>query len=184
MPYVPIVADKETQMDVYSKLLKERIIILSGEITDENINLYIAELLLLANQSNEDIYLYINSPGGSVLAGLALYDTMNYIKPHVNTICIGLAASMGAFLLSAGKKRYALENSEIMIHEPSSGFKGNASEIFNQTNWLLKMKKKVDAILASNTHHSIAEIEHATKIDNYMSAEEALSFGIIDEILK
>ena len=144
---------------------------------------WIAELLYLESVSDEDIYIYINSPGGSITAGLALYDTMKFIKPKVITICVGLAASMAAFILSAGEKRYALENSEVMIHEPSTNFGGNASDIFNHTKWLERIKNKVDLILAENTKHTINEIITATLRDNFMDSKTALEFGIIDEIL-
>ena len=187
MHHIPVVKEKtplgEQYYDIFSRILKERIILLAGELTDEVANIIIAELLYLASESEDDIYIYINSPGGAITAGLAIYDTMKYIKPNVSTICIGLAASMGAFILSSGYKRYALENSEIMIHEPSTGFQGNASDIFNHTKWLERIKRKVDSILALNTKHTIEEIENATKRDNFMDSKEALEFGIIDEIL-
>ena len=187
MNYIPLVIEKngnqETSYDIFSRLLKERIILLNGEITDEKANVWIAELLFLAKESDDDIYMYINSPGGSVTAGLAIYDTMKYIKPKVITICIGLAASMGAFLLSSGDYRYTLKNSQIMIHEPSTNFGGNASDIFNQTKWLEKVKKKVDTILASNTKHTLDEIQEATKRDYYMDSDEAINFRIVDSIL-
>ena len=188
MTYIPMVTVKDREglktYDIYSRLLKERIILVSEEITDQSSGIIIAQLLYLASESDEDIWLYINSPGGSVTAGLAIYDTMQYIKPNVNTLCIGLAASMGAFLLSGGKKRYALPNSEVMIHEPSTGMNGNASDIFNHAKWLEKLKYKVDSILAKNTKHTIKEIEEATLRDKFMDAFEALEFNIIDEILQ
>lgn len=187
MPYMPIVTEKthfgEISYDIFSRLLKERIILLNSEINDTSSNIWIAELLYLESVSDEDIYIYINSPGGSIVAGLALYDTMKFIKPKVITICVGLAASMAAFILSSGDKRYALKNSEIMIHEPSTNFGGNASDIFNHTKWLERMKNKVDFILAENTNHTVNEIIAATLRDNFMDSETALSFGIIDEIL-
>lgn len=187
MTYIPIVVEKngstEISYDIFSRLLKERIILLNTEITDISANIWIAELLYLASQSDDDIFIYINSPGGSITAGLALYDTMNFIKPKVNTICVGLAASMAAFILSSGNKRYALKNSEIMIHEPSTNLGGNASDIFNHAKWLEKIKNKVDFILAENTKHTINEIVAATLRDNFMDSQEALQFGIIDEIL-
>lgn len=188
MTYIPVVIEKssssEVGYDIYSRLLKERIIFLDSEITNQNVNLWIAELLFLTSKNDDDIYIYINSPGGSVTAGLALYDTMKYIKPKVITICIGLAASMAAFILAAGDKRYALKNSEIMIHELSTNIEGNATDILTHTKWIEKIKNKVDGILAFNTNHTIEEIQTATLRDNYMSSDEALNFGIIDEILK
>ena len=187
MQYIPTVTEKtasgEIHYDIFSRILKERIILLNSEINDTTANIWIAELLYLESVNSDDIYVYINSPGGSITAGLALYDTMMYIKPKVNTICVGLAASMAAFILSAGNKRYALENSEIMIHEPSTNFGGNASDIFNHTKWLERIKNKVDTILAKNTKHTINEIINATIRDNFMDSKTALKFGIIDEIL-
>lgn len=187
MTFIPVVIEKGTQgeigYDIFSRLLKERIIFLDSEITNQTANVWIAELLFLAGKNDEDIYIYINSPGGSITAGLALYDTMNYVKPKIITICVGLAASMAAFILSSGNTRYALENSEIMIHEPSTNIGGNASDIFNHTRWMEKIKNKVDSILAKNTNHTIEEIKLATLRDNFMDSEEALKFGIIDKIL-
>jgi ATP-dependent Clp protease protease subunit len=187
MTYIPIVTEKtqqgEIHYDIFSRLLKERIILLNNEINDTTSNIWIAELLYLASINDDDIYIYINSPGGSITSGLALYDTMMYIKPKVITICVGLAASMAAFILSSGYKRYALENSEIMIHEPSTNYSGNASDIFNHTKWLERIKNKVDYILAKNTKHTIDEIVSATLRDNFMDSRTALEFGIIDEIL-
>ena len=187
MAYIPTVTEKtsfgEITYDIFSRLLKERIILLNGEINDTTANVWIAELLYLESVNDEDIYIYINSPGGSIIAGLALYDTMRFIKPNVNTVCVGLAASMAAFILSSGDKRYALENSEIMIHEPSTNFGGNASDIFNHTKWLERMKNKVDFILAENTNHTVNEIIAATLRDNFMDSKTAMEFGLIDEIL-
>ena len=187
MTYIPTVTEKsgftEVSYDIFSRLLKERIILLNSEINDTTANIWIAELLYLESVSDEDIFIYINSPGGSIVAGLALYDTMKFIKPKVITICVGLAASMAAFILSSGDKRYALENSEIMIHEPSTNFGGNASDIFNHTKWLERIKNKVDFILAKNTNHTINEIIAATIRDNFMDSKTALEFRIIDEIL-
>ena len=187
MTYIPTVTEKtgfgEITYDIFSRLLKERIILLNGEINDTTANIWIAELLYLESVNDEDIYIYINSPGGSIIAGLALYDTMRFIKPNVNTVCVGLAASMAAFILSSGDKRFALENSEIMIHEPSTNFGGNASDIFNHTKWLERMKNKVDFILAENTNHTVNEIIEATLRDNFMDSKRALEFGLIDEIL-
>ena len=187
MTYIPTVTEKtsfgEITYDIFSRLLKERIILLNGEINDTTANIWIAELLYLESVNDDDIYIYINSPGGSIVAGLALYDTMRFIKPNVNTVCVGLAASMAAFILSSGDKRYALENSEIMIHEPSTNFGGNASDIFNHTKWLERMKNKVDFILGENTNHTVNEIVAATLRDNFMDSKTALEFGLIDEIL-
>lgn len=187
MPYIPTVTEKtpagEISYDIFSRLLKERIILLNSEINDTTANIWIAELLYLANKGDEDIFIYINSPGGSITAGLALYDTMKFVKPKIITICVGLAASMAAFILSSGDKRYALKNSEIMIHEPSTNYAGNASDIFNHTKWLERIKNKVDFILAENTKHTINEIIAATLRDNFMDSETALKFGLIDEIL-
>ena len=187
MIYIPTIIEKtssgEMHFDIFSRLLKERIILLNNEIIDETANLIIAQLLYLASVNDNDIFIYINSPGGSITAGLAIYDTMKFIKPKVTTICVGLAASMAAFILSSGDKRYALKNSEIMIHEPSTKIYGNASDIFNHTKWLEKIKNKVDLILSENTHHTIEEIQSATQRDNFMDSNEALKFGIIDEIL-
>lgn len=186
---VPIVVEQtsrgERSYDIYSRLLDDRIIFLSGEINDAVANTVVAQLIFLeAKDPSKDICLYINSPGGSVSAGLAIYDTMNYIKCDVSTICIGMAASMGAFLLSSGAKgkRYALPNSEIMIHQPLGGAQGQASDIAIAANHILKTKKKLNAILASNTGRPIEEIERDTDRDNYLSAEEALGYGLIDTV--
>lgn len=187
MTYMPVVIEKssssEVGYDIYSRLLKERIIFLDNEITNQNVNYMIAQLLFLSSKNDDDIYIYINSPGGSVTAGLALFDTMRYIKPKIITICVGMAASMAAFILSAGDTRYALENSEIMIHELSTSIGGNATDILTHTKWIEKIKHKVDHILAVNTNHTVCEIENATLRDNFMTSKEALDFGIIDEIL-
>lgn len=175
----------EKSFDIYSKLLKERIVFLSGEITDEVANLIVSELLYLNSLGNDDIYLYINSPGGSVTAGMAIYDTMNFIKADVVTICVGMCASMGAFLLSSGckGKRMSLENGEVMIHQPLGGVKGQASDIQIHADRIIKMKKKLNSILASNTSKDISVIERDTERDNYMDAKEALEYGIIDKII-
>lgn len=187
MTFIPVVIEKtsssEVGYDIFSRLLKERIIFLDSEITNTNVNLWIAELLFLAGKSDEDIYIYINSPGGSVTAGLALYDTMRYIKPKIITICVGMAASMAAFILASGDQRYALENSEIMIHELSTNIGGNATDILTHTKWIEKIKDKVDGILAKNTNHTIDEIKIATLRDNFMDSETAKEFGLIDKIL-
>lgn len=175
----------EKSFDIYSKLLKERIVFLSGEITDEVANLIVSELLYLNSLGNDDIYLYINSPGGSVTAGMAIYDTMNFIKADVVTICVGMCASMGAFLLSSGckGKRMSLKNGEVMIHQPLGGVKGQASDIQIHADRIIKMKKKLNSILASNTSKDISVIEKDTERDNYMDAKEALEYGIIDKII-
>ncbi len=175
----------ERSYDIYSRLLEDRIIFLSGEIDDAVANTVVAQLIYLeAKDLSKDISLYINSPGGSVSAGLAIYDTMNYIKCDVSTICIGMAASMGAFLLSSGAKgkRFALPNSEIMIHQPLGGAQGQASDIKIAADHILRTKKKLNNILARNTGRSIEEIERDTDRDNYLSAEEAKAYGLIDTV--
>lgn len=189
MTLVPMVVDRtdsgERSFDIYSRLLEDRVIFLSGEITDEVANLVVAQLIYLESKDpTKDISLYINSPGGSVSAGLAIYDTMNYIRCDVSTICIGLAASMGAFLLSSGAKgkRYALPNSEIMIHQVLGGAQGQATDVEIQTKQLLKIKQKLNRLLAENVGRDIAEVERDTERDNYLSADEAKCYGIIDEV--
>lgn len=175
-----------TAYDIFSRLLKERIIVLTGEIEDNMSSLIVSELLYLDSISHDDIHLYINSPGGSVSAGLAIYDTMNLIKSDVNTYGVGLSASMGAFLLAGGTKgkRNILENAEVMIHEVASGVSGKSTEIEAQTEHLKKVKNRVNKILAINTNKSIKQIEKDTKIDNYMNAEEALKYHLVDKIIK
>jgi len=176
----------ERSYDIYSRLLNQRIIFLGEQVTDQSANAVVAQLLhLAAEDPNKDISLYINSPGGSVTAGMAIYDTMQYIKPDVSTICLGLAASMGAFLLSGGAKgkRFALPNAEIMIHQPSGGAQGQATEINIVAEHILKTRKKLNEILAANTGKPIKTIERDTERDNYMSAEEALKYGLIDQII-
>lgn len=175
---------KEYAYDLYSLLLKKRIIFISGEINDHLANIVIAELLYLDSLSNEDIYLYINSPGGAVTSGLGIYDTMNYIKSNVITIGIGMCASMGAFLLSSGDKRYALENTEIMIHEPLGGAEGSSSDIKIISDEILKLKKVINKILAKNTGNTLKKIEKDTLKDNYMNAKEAKKYHLIDDIIK
>ena len=175
----------ERSYDIYSRLLEDRIIFLSGEIDDAVANTVVAQLIYLeAKDPNKDINLYINSPGGSVSSGLAIYDTMNYIKCDVSTICIGMAASMGAFLLSSGAKgkRFGLPNSEIMIHQPLGGAKGQASDIKIAAEHILRTKKKLNRILAENSGKPIEQIERDTDRDNYLSAEEALNYGLIDKV--
>ena len=190
MSLVPYVIEQtsrgERSYDIYSRLLKERIIFLGEEVNDTSASIIVAQLLFLeAEDPSKDIHLYINSPGGSVSAGFAIYDTMNYIKCDVSTICIGMAASMGAFLLSGGTKgkRYALPNSTIMIHQPSGGARGQATEIQIVAENILKTKKKLNEILAANTGRSYEEIARDTERDNYMTAQEAKEYGLIDEIL-
>ena len=190
MSLIPIVVEQtnkgERSYDIYSRLLKDRILFLGGEVTDDEANVIIAQLLFLeADDPDKDIYLYINSPGGSVSAGLAIYDTMQYLKCEVSTICVGMAASMGAFLLAAGAKgkRRALPNSEIMIHQPSGGAYGQASDVKIHAEHIIKTRKKLNEMLARRTGRSVEEIAEATERDNFMSAEEALEFGLIDEIV-
>ena len=191
MSLVPYVIEQtsrgERSYDIYSRLLKERIIFLADEVNDQTASLVVAQLLFLESEDpNKDIQLYINSPGGSVTAGMAIYDTMNYIKCDVSTICIGMAASMGAFLLSSGAKgkRLALPNAEVMIHQPSGGAKGQATEIQIVAENILKTKKKLNEILAANTGQSVEKIAEDTERDNFMSAEEAKAYGLIDEIVE
>lgn len=186
---IPMVVDQnngsERSYDIYSRLLEDRIIFLNGEIDDNTANIVIAQLIYLEGKNpNKDIFLYINSPGGSVSAGLAIYDTMRYIKCDVSTICVGLAASMGAFLLAGGTKgkRYALPNSEIMIHQPLGGTQGQASDIVIQAKHIENIKKKMNKILSENTGKALEIVEKDTDRDNYMTAEEAKEYGIIDEI--
>ena len=190
MSLVPIVVEQtnkgERSYDIYSRLLKDRILFLGGEVTDEEANLVIAQLLFLeADDPDKDIFLYINSPGGSVSAGMAIYDTIRYLKCEVVTICVGLAASMGAFLLAAGAKgkRKALPNCEIMIHQPSGGAYGQASDVKIHADHIIKTRRKLNEILAERTGQPLDVIEAATERDNFLSAEEALEFGLIDEIV-
>lgn len=176
----------ERSYDIYSRLLKDRVIMLSDQIDDAVASVVTAELLFLeADDPEKDINIYINSPGGSVTAGLAIYDTMNYIKPDVSTICIGLGASMGAFLLSSGAKgkRYALPNAEIMIHQPLGGFQGQASDIQIHAENILKTKEKLNEILAKNTGQDLETIIRDTDRDNFMTAEEAMNYGLIDKVI-
>lgn len=188
IPYVvENTAKGERTYDIYSRLLEDRIIFLTGEINDQVADVVVAELLYLEGKdSSKDICLYINSPGGSVTAGMAIYDTMNYIKCDVSTICIGLAASMGAFLLSSGTKgkRYALPNSEIMIHQPLGGAQGQASDIKIVADQILKTKEKLNRILAKNCGQPKEIVEKDTDRDNYLSSEEALNYGLIDKIFE
>ena len=190
MSFVPYVIEQtsrgERSYDIYSRLLNDRIIFLGEEVTDVSANLIVAQLLFLESEDpGKDIHMYINSPGGSVSAGLAIYDTMQYIKCDVSTICIGMDASMGAFLLAGGTKgkRMALPNSEIMIHQPSGGAQGQATEIKIVAEQILKTKRKLNEILAANTGKPLEQIEIDTERDNYMSAEEAKAYGLIDNVI-
>jgi ATP-dependent clp protease, proteolytic subunit clpP len=190
MSLVPYVIEQtsrgERSYDIYSRLLEDRIIFLGEEVTDVSASVIIAQLLFLeAEDPSKDIHLYINSPGGSVTAGMAIYDTMNYIKCDVSTICMGLAASMGAFLLAGGAKgkRLALPNSEIMIHQPSGGARGQASDIKIVADNIIKTRKRLNEILAANTGRPLEDIERDTERDNFMTAEEAKDYGLIDEIV-
>ena len=191
MALVPTVVEQtgrgERAYDIYSRLLKDRIIFLGDEVNDVTAGLVVAQLLFLeAEDPDKDIHLYINSPGGSVTAGMAIYDTMQYIKPDVSTICIGLAASMGAFLLNAGAKgkRFALPNSEIMIHQPLGGAKGQATDIEIHAKWILKIKERLNKILSERTGQPIEKIQEDTERDNFMSAQEAKEYGLIDEVIE
>ncbi len=189
MTLIPMVVDRtdsgERSYDIYSRLLEDRVVFLSGPITSELANLVVAQLIYLESKDpTKDISLYINSPGGEVTAGLAIYDTMKYIRCDVSTICIGMAASMGAFLLAAGVKgkRYALPNSEIMIHQVLGGSQGQASDVEIQTRQLLKIKQKINAILAENVGKPVETVEKDTDRDNYLTAQEALDYGIVDKV--
>ena len=188
MPYVIEQSSAgERSVDIFSRLLSDRIIVLSDEVNDTTASLVVAQLLFLEGQDNEkDISLYINSPGGSVSAGLAIYDTMQYIKCDVSTICMGMAASMGAFLLSSGAKgkRIALPNSEVMIHQPSGGAQGQATEIEITAQHIMRTKKKLNEILAANTGKSVEEIARDTERDNWLSAQEALEYGLVDKVFE
>ena len=190
MSYIPYVVEKsgrgERSYDIYSRLLKDRIIMLSGEVNDQVASTIVAQMLFLeAEDPEKDIYFYINSPGGVVTSGMAMFDTMNYIRPDVATICIGQAASMGSFLLSAGAKgkRFALPHARIMIHQPLGGAQGQASDIAIQAEEILRMKAELNGILAANTGQKIETIENDTDRDNFMSAKEAVEYGLIDEVL-
>ena len=190
MNLVPTIIEKnemgERAYDIYSRLLKDRIIILNGEITDNSSNIVVAQLLYLDSLNNDDISLYINSPGGSITAGMAIFDTMNFIKSDISTICVGMAASMAAFLLSSGEegKRYCLPNSEVMIHQPLGGAQGQATEIKIAAERILKLKKKLNKILSDNTGKDIDTIDNDTERDYFMDSDEALNYGIVDKVLK
>ena len=190
MSLVPMVVEQsnrgERSYDIYSRLLKDRIIFLGEEVNDVTASLVVAQLLFLAAEDpDKDINLYINSPGGSVTAGMAIYDTMQYIKPDVSTICIGMAASMGAFLLAGGAKgkRYALPNAEVMIHQPSGGAQGQATDIQIHANHIARTKKKLNEILAERTGQPLEVIERDTERDNFMSAQEAADYGLVDKVI-
>ena len=190
MSLVPMVVDKEVNgersYDIFSRLLKNKIILLSGEIDDSLANSVVAQLLYLDSLNHDDISIYINSPGGSVTAGMAIYDTMNFVKSDVSTICLGMAASMAAFLLSAGKKgkRYILPNAEVMIHQPLGGAQGQATEIKIAAEHILKLRDKLNHILAKNTNQNIETIQKDTERDNFMDSDEALKYNIIDKIIE
>ena len=190
MALIPMVVEQtsrgERSYDIYSRLLKDRIVFLGDEVTDDSANLIVAQLLFLeAEDPEKDIYLYINSPGGSVTAGMAIYDTMQFIKPDVSTICMGLAASMGAFLLSSGAKgkRFALPHSEIMIHQPLGGAQGQVTDIMIHAEQALKTKQMLNQILAENTGKPLEIIERDTERDNFMSAQQACDYGLIDKVI-
>ena len=190
MSLVPIIVDKEQNgersYDIFSRLLKDRIIILSGEIDDNLANIIVSELLYLDSINNNDISLYINSPGGSITAGMAIMDTMNYIKSNVSTICIGMAASMAAFLLSCGEKgkRYILPNAEVMIHQPLGGVNGQATEIKIVAERILSIKDKLNKMLSQNTGQDLKKIEQDTERDHFLTAKETLDYGIVDKIIE
>ncbi|MBQ8472528.1 MAG: ATP-dependent Clp protease proteolytic subunit [Bacilli bacterium] len=190
MNLIPVIVDKdnssEKSYDIFSRLLKDRIILLSGEIDDTLANIIVSEILYLDSINHDDISLYINSPGGSITAGMAIMDTMNFVKSDVSTICLGMAASMGAFLLSCGKKgkRYILPNAEVMIHQPLGGVQGQATEIKIVAERILKLKEKLNTILAKNTGKDIKEVTKDTERDYFLSSKEALEYGIVDKILE
>lgn len=190
MSLVPVVVEKdingERSYDIFSRLLKERIIMLSGEINDQMANSIIAQLLYLDSINHDDISLYINSPGGVITAGMAIYDTMQFIKSDVTTICVGMAASMASFLLASGAKgkRFCLPNSEVMIHQPLGGAQGQATEIKIAAEHILKLKDKLNRLLSKNTGKDLQTIEHDTERDNFMDAEEALEYGLVDKIVE
>ena len=190
MALVPVVVEQtsrgERSYDIYSRLLNDRIIFLSDEVNDVTASLVVAQLLYLeAQDPDKDIYLYINSPGGSISAGMAIYDTMNYIKCDVSTICVGMAASMGAFLLSSGAKgkRYALPNAEVMIHQPLGGTRGQATDIKIHADRIIKIKAKLNQLLAEQTGKPLETIEHDTERDNFMTADEACAYGLVDKVI-
>ncbi|MGL5352763.1 MAG: ATP-dependent Clp endopeptidase proteolytic subunit ClpP [Clostridium sp.] len=190
MSLVPMVVEQtsrgERSYDIFSRLLKDRIIMMSGEVNDVTSNLIVSQLLFLESEDpDKDIYIYINSPGGSITAGMAIYDTMQYIKPDVSTICVGMAASMGAFLLSSGAKgkRFSLPNSEIMIHQPLGGFQGQATDIDIHARRILKIKESLNSILSENTNQPLDKIKHDVERDYFMSAQEAKDYGLVDAVI-
>ncbi len=190
MSLVPIVVEQtnrgERSYDIYSRLLKDRIIVLSDEVNDITASLVVSQMLFLeADDPDRDIQFYINSPGGSITSGFAIYDTMQYVKPDVSTICVGMAASMGAFLLAAGTKgkRFALPNSEILIHQPLGGIRGQATDIKIHTEWLIRIKNKLNLILSERTGQPLERIERDVERDFFMSAEEAKAYGIVDDVM-
>lgn len=190
MNLVPVVIEKsnlgERSYDIYSRLLKDRIIILNGEINDDSSNIVVAQLLYLDSLNNEDISIYINSPGGSITSGMAIYDTMNFVKSDVSTICIGMSASMAAFILACGTKgkRYILPNSEVMIHQPLGGTQGQATDIKIATDRIMKLKNRLNSILAKQTGKSLKKITNDTERDNFMNSNEALKYGLVDKIIE
>lgn len=190
MNLVPVVIEKsnlgERSYDIYSRLLKDRIIILNGEINDDSSNIVVAQLLYLDSLNNEDISIYINSPGGSITSGMAIYDTMNFVKSDISTICIGMSASMAAFILACGTKgkRYILPNSEVMIHQPLGGTQGQATDIKIATDRIMKLKNRLNSILAKQTGKSLKKITNDTERDNFMNSNEALKYGLVDKIIE
>jgi ATP-dependent Clp protease protease subunit len=187
---VPMVVETsgrgERAYDIYSRLLKERVVFLVGEVNDYSANLIVAQMLFLESENPEkDIHLYINSPGGSISAGMAIYDTMQFIKPQVSTLCIGMAASMGAFLLQAGAKgkRFALPNSTVMIHQPLGGFRGQASDIEIHAKYILSLRERLNALMAQHTGRTVEEIARDSERDNFLTAEEAVDYGLVDKVL-
>ncbi|MGL5649930.1 MAG: ATP-dependent Clp endopeptidase proteolytic subunit ClpP [Clostridium sp.] len=191
MSLVPMVVEQtnrgERSYDIFSRLLKDRIIMINGEINDVTSNLVVAQLLFLESEDpDKDIYIYINSPGGSITSGMAIYDTMNYIKPHVCTICIGMAASMGAFLLTSGQKgkRFALPNAEIMIHQPLGGFQGQATDIDIHARRIIRIKEKLNKILSENTGQPLEKINVDVERDYFLEADEAMEYGLIDKVIQ
>jgi ATP-dependent Clp protease protease subunit len=187
---VPMVVETsgrgERAYDIYSRLLKERVVFLVGEVNDYSANLIVAQMLFLESENPEkDIHLYINSPGGSISAGMAIYDTMQFIKPQVSTLCIGMAASMGAFLLQAGEKgkRFALPNSTVMIHQPLGGFRGQASDIEIHAKYILSLRERLNALMAQHTGRTVEEIARDSERDNFLTADEAVNYGLVDKVL-
>jgi ATP-dependent Clp protease protease subunit len=176
----------ERAYDIYSRLLKERVVFLVGEVNDYSANLIVAQMLFLESENPEkDIHFYINSPGGSISAGMAIYDTMQFIKPQISTLCVGMAASMGAFLLQAGEKgkRFALPNSTIMIHQPLGGFRGQASDIEIHAKYILSLRERLNALMAHHTGRSVEEVARDSERDNFLTAQEAMDYGLVDEVL-